>query len=227
MLRAKAIWTLGLLGALVMIFNLHAVFVNLPDDALQGGVYRIIFIHVPAALNADIFYTIALVTSILFLAKKDFVFDSISVACIEVATMLVLVNLVTGSIWGKSQWGIWWAWDLRMTTQLMCFLLYLGYLVVRPAIAEPTQRATMSAFISIFAYADIPLVFMAIRLPNVRTQHPSAVLETGQMARVYWTSFGIGVLALFLIASALVLVRLHQETSQREIDSLRRELHAI
>ena len=227
MLRAKAIWILGLLGALVMIFNLHAVFMNLPDDALQGGVYRIIFIHVPAALNADIFYTIALVTSVLFLAKKDFIYDSISVAGIEVATMLVLVNLVTGSIWGKSQWGIWWAWDLRMTTQLMCFLLYLGYLVVRPAIAEPTQRATMSAFISIFAYADIPLVFMAIRLPNVRTQHPSAVLETGQMARVYWTSFGVGVLALLLIASALVLVRLHQETSQREIDSLRRELHAL
>jgi len=227
MLRAKAIWILGLLGALVMIFNLHAVFMNLPDDALQGGVYRIIFIHVPAALNADIFYTIALVTSVLFLAKKDFIYDSISVACIEVATMLVLVNLVTGSIWGKSQWGIWWAWDLRMTTQLMCFLLYLGYLVVRPAIAEPTQRATMSAFISIFAYADIPLVFMAIRLPNVRTQHPSAVLETGQMARVYWTSFGVGVLALLLIASALVLVRLHQETSQREIDSLRCELHAL
>jgi heme exporter protein C len=226
-MREKAIWTLGLLGALAMIFNLHSVFINLPDDALQGGVYRIIFIHVPAALNADIFYTIALVTSILFLAKKDFAYDAISVACIEVATMLVLVNLVTGSIWGKSQWGIWWAWDLRMTTQLMCFLLYLGYLVVRPAIAEPTQRATMSAFISIFAYADIPLVFMAIRLPNVRTQHPSPVLETGQMARVYWTSFGIGVLALFLIASALVLVRLHQETSQREIDSLRRELHAI
>jgi len=69
MLRAKAIWILGLLGALVMIFNLHAVFMNLPDDALQGGVYRIIFIHVPAALNADIFYTIALVTSVLFLAK--------------------------------------------------------------------------------------------------------------------------------------------------------------
>jgi heme exporter protein C len=226
-MREKAIWTLGLLGALVMIFNLHAVFINLPDDALQGGVYRIIFIHVPAALNADIFYTIALVTSILFLAKKDFMYDAVSVACIEVATMLVLVNLVTGSIWGKSQWGIWWAWDLRMTTQLMCFLLYLGYLVVRPAIAEPTQRATMSAFISIFAYADIPMVFMAIRLPNVRTQHPSAVLETGQFARVYWASFGIGVLALLLIASALVLVRLHQETTQREIDSLRRELHAI
>jgi heme exporter protein C len=226
-MREKAIWTLGLLGALVMILNLHTVFMNLPDEAMQGAVYRIIFVHVPAAINADIFYTIALVSSVLFLMKKDFVYDSIAVSCIEVATMLVLVNLVTGSIWGKSQWGIWWAWDLRMTTQLMCFLLYLGYLVVRPAIGEPTQRATMSAFIAIFAYADIPLVFMAIRLPNVRTQHPSAVLETGQMAPMFIPPFVIGIVALFLIGSALVLVRLHQETSQREIDSLRRELHAI
>ncbi len=226
-MREKAIWILGILGALVMIYNLHSVFINLPDDALQGGVYRIIFIHVPAALNADIFYAVALITSVLFLVKKDFIYDSISVSCIEVATMLVLVNLVTGSIWGKSQWGIWWAWDLRMTTQLMCFLLYLGYLVVRPSIPEATQRATISAFISIFAFMDIPLVFMAIRLPNVRTQHPSAVLENGQLASVYWASFGIGVLALLLIGSALVLVRLHQETSRREIDSLRRELHAI
>src|ERR1700722_14046769 len=192
-MREKAIWTLGLLGALVMILNLHTVFMNLPDEAMQGAVYRIIFVHVPAAINADIFYTIALVSSVLFLMKKDFVYDSIAVSCIEVATMLVLVNLVTGSIWGKSQWGIWWAWDLRMTTQLMCFLLYLGYLVVRPSIPEATQRATISAFISIFAFMDIPLVFMAIRLPNVRTQHPSAVLETGQLASVYWSSFGIGI----------------------------------
>lgn len=226
-MREKAVWALGLLGAFVMIFNLHTVFTQLPDEAMQGAIYRIIFIHVPAAINADIFYTIALVTSILFLAKKNFLWDSISVACIEVATMLVLVNLVTGSIWGRNQWGVWWAWDLRMTGQLMCFLLYLGYLLVRPAIAEPTQRATMSAFISIFAYADIPIVLMAIRLPNVRTQHPGPVLETGTLAPVFRAPFGIGILALFLIGSALVLVRLHQETAQREIDSLRRELHAL
>lgn len=226
-MREKAIWILGLLAAFVMIFNLHTVFLNLPDEAMQGAIYRIIFIHVPAAINADIFFTIALLSSIAFLVRKNFIFDSIAVSCIEVATMLVLVNLTTGSIWGKSQWGVWWAWDLRMTTQLMCFLLYLGYLVVRPAIGEPTQRATMSAFIAIFAYADIPLVFLAIRLPNVRTQHPGAVLETGQMAPMFLPPFGLGVLVVFLFATALVLVRLHQETSQREIDSLRRELHAL
>jgi heme exporter protein C len=114
-----------------------------------------------------------------------------------------------------------------MTSQLMCFLLYLGYLLVRPAIAEPTQRATMSAFISIFAFADVPLVVMAIRLPNVKTQHPGPVLETGQMAPEFLPPFFLGILALLLLGSALVLVRLHQETSRREIDSLRRELHSV
>src|SRR3954447_12264386 len=154
-MREKAIYVLAILAALVMIPNLRTIFLHLPDEAMQGAIYRIIFIHVPAAINADIFFTISLVTSILFLWKKNFFFDSVSVSCIEVGTMLVFLNLVTGSIWGRNQWGIWWTWDLRLTSQLMCFLLYLGYLLVRPAIAEPTQRATMSAFIAIFAYADI------------------------------------------------------------------------
>ncbi|HVW01687.1 MAG TPA: cytochrome c biogenesis protein CcsA, partial [Planctomycetaceae bacterium] len=180
-MREKLAYGLGIAGTLLMVFNLHTIFTGLPNDALQGFIFRIIFIHVPAAMNADVFFTVALVASILFLAKKDFIYDSFAVACIEVGTMLVLVNLVTGSIWGRNQWGIWWTWDLRLTSQLMCFLLYMGYLLIRPAIAEPTQRATMSAFVAIFAYADIPLVFMAIRLPNVRTQHPGPVLETGNL----------------------------------------------
>jgi heme exporter protein C len=226
-MREKLVYALGALGTLVMLFNLHTIFTVLPDEVAQGAVYRILFIHVPAAINADIFLFVALLSSVAFLAKKNFIYDSISVACIEVATMLLLVNLVTGSIWGRNQWGVWWAWDLRMTSQLMCFLLYLGYLLVRPAIAEPTQRATMSAFISIFAFADVPLVLMAIRLPNVKTQHPGPILETGNLDPTFQAPFGLGILALFLLGSALVLVRLHQETSRREIDSLRRELHAI
>jgi heme exporter protein C len=225
-MREKVTYLLVLLAALVMIGNLHTVFTQLPDEAMQGAVYRIIFIHVPAAINADIFFTVALITAILFLATKNFFWDSLTVSCVEVGAMLTLLNLATGSIWGRNQWGVWWAWDLRMTGQLMCFLLYMGYLLIRPAISEPTQRATMSSIVAIFAYADIPLVLMAIRLPNVRTQHPGPVLETGTLAPMFRAPFGIGILALFLISTALVLVRLHQETAQREIDSLRRELHA-
>ena len=177
--------------------------------------------------SADTFYAVAVVASIAFLIKKNFAWDSLAVSAVEVGTMFTLVNLATGSIWGRVEWGIWWAWDARMTSQLMLFLLYLGYLLLRPAVPEPTQRATMSAILAIFAFADIPIVTMAIRLHNVRTQHPGPVLETGGLAPVYWPPFLIGIVVFLLLGTAMILVRLHQESSRRQIDSLRQELHAI
>lgn len=226
-MREKATYGIGILGTLLMVWNLHTIFMVLPDEAQQGAIGRMLFIHVPAALSAYLFYTVAVVASIMFLIRRNFAWDSLAVAGVEVGTTFTLVNLVTGSLWGHVIWGIWWAWDVRMTTQLMCFLLYLGYLLLRPAVAEPTQRGVMSAIVAIFAFADIPIVIMAIRLKDVRTQHPAPVLETGGLDPTWWPPFLIGILALALIGTALLLVRLHQETSQREIDSVRRELHAI
>jgi heme exporter protein C len=226
-MRDKAIYILGILGTLLMAWNLHTIFMVLPDEAAQGAIGKMIFIHVPAAFTAFTFYAVAVYCSVAFLITKDFKYDSVAVSSVEVAQVFTLVNLVTGSIWGHIIWGIWWTWDLRLTSQFMCFMLYLGYLLMRPAIAEATQRATMSAILAIFAAADVPLVVMAIRLHNVRTQHPAPVLETGGLDPTWVPPFVIGYVALALIASALVLVRLRQETVRREIDSLRRELHAM
>jgi heme exporter protein C len=226
-MREKTVYALGALGTLLLLWNFYQIFVVIPTDALQGDIYRIIFIHVPAAITAFGFYGVAVLASIAFLVTKKFKWDSMAVSAVEVGTMFTLVNLATGSLWGRVIWGIWWAWDARMTTQLMLLLLYLGYLLLRPSVAEPTQRATMSAILAIFAAADIPVVIMAIRLHNVRTQHPGPVLETGGLAPVYWPPFLIGIVCFLLLGSAMILVRLHQESSRREIDSLRRELHAI
>jgi heme exporter protein C len=226
-MREKIIYGLGILGTILLLYNFYNIFLVIPIDALQGAIYRIIFIHVPAAITAFSFYGVAVTASVAFLITKNFWWDSLAVSAVEVGTMFTLVNLATGSIWGRVEWGIWWAWDARMTSQLMCFLLYLGYLLMRPAIAEPQQRGIMSAVLAIFAAADIPIVIMAIRLHNVRTQHPGPVLETGGLAPVYWPPFLIGIVCFLLLGSAMILVRLHQESSRREIDSLRRELHAI
>jgi heme exporter protein C len=226
-MREKAIYILSILGALLMAWNMHTIFVVLAGEAAQGQIGKMLFIHVPAAITAYSFYAVAVICSIAFLFTKNFKYDSIAVSSIEVAQVFTLVNLVTGSLWGHIIWGIWWTWDLRLTSQFMCFMLYLGYLLMRPAIAEATQRATMSAILAIFAAADIPLVVMAIRLHNVRTQHPAPVLETGGVDATWWPPLLIGYIALMLIASALTMVRLRQETVTREIDSLRRELHAI
>jgi heme exporter protein C len=226
-MREKIIYGLGILGTILLLYNFYNIFLVIPIDALQGAIYRIIFIHVPAAITAFSFYGVAVLASIAFLVTKNFWWDSLAVSAVEVGTMFTLVNLATGSIWGRVEWGIWWAWDARMTSQLMCFLLYLGYLLMRPAITEPQQRGIMSAVLAIFAAADIPIVVMAIRIHDLRTQHPGPVLETGGLAPVYWPPFLIGIVCFLLLGSAMILVRLHQESSRREIDSLRRELHAI
>lgn len=226
-MREKPLYTIGILGTLLLIWNLYRILLVIPIDALQGDIFRIIFIHIPSAFVAFGFYGVAVFASVAFLVTKRFAWDSMAVSAVEVGTMFTLVNLATGSVWGRVEWGIWWAWDARMTTQLMLFLLYLGYLLMRPAVTESTQRATMSAILAIFAAADIPIVFMAIRLHNVRTQHPAPVLETGGIAPVYWTPLVVGFVSFGLLGAAMMLIRLNQESAIREIDSLRRELHSI
>jgi heme exporter protein C len=226
-MRDKAIYILGLLGTLLFIGNVYHIFLGMSGEAMQGQIGKMIFVHVPAAITGFTFYGVAVIASIAFLFTKNFKYDSLAVSSIEVAQVFALINLVTGSLWGHIIWGIWWTWDLRLTSQFMCFMLYLGYLLMRPAISEATQRATMSAILAIFAAADIPLVIMAIRLHNVRTQHPAPVLETGGLDPTWWPPFLIAIVAFWLIGTALVLVRLRQETVGREIDSLRRALHAI
>lgn len=226
-MREKAIYILGLLGTLLIVGNLYHIFLGMPGEAMQGQIGKMLFVHVPAAFAGFAFYGVALYASVAWLITKNFKYDSLAVSAVEVAQVFALINLVTGSMWGHIIWGIWWTWDLRLTSQFMCFMLYLGYLLMRPAVAEATQRATMSAILAIFAAADVPLVIMAIRLHNVRTQHPAPVLETGGLAPSWWAPFLIAIVAFWLVGTALVLVRLRQETVRREIDSIRRELHAI
>jgi heme exporter protein C len=125
-MRNKTVYTLGILGTLLLLYDFYQIFLVIPIDALQGNIFRIIFIHVPAAFTAFCFYGVAVVGSIAFLMTKNFKWDSMAVSAVEVGTMFTLVNLATGSIWGRVEWGIWWAWDARMTSQLMCFLLYLS-----------------------------------------------------------------------------------------------------
>jgi heme exporter protein C len=123
-------------------------------------------------------------------------------------------------IWARIIWGIWWTWDPRLTSMFICWLLYGGYLVLRGAIDDAAQRATVSAVLAIFAFADVPIVFMAIRW--WRTQHPSPVLETGGLAPEMRLPFWLNVFVFLLIGTAITLVRQDQEDTQREIEGLRR-----
>lgn len=225
-MREKVLYALGIVAALLIARNLFHIFLRFPDEANQGAIFRIIFFHVPAAMAALLGAVVALVASIGWLTTRRMRFDSLAVAVTEVSLAFLAANLITGSIWGRIIWGIWWTWDARLTSALVCWLLYAGYLMLRRAIEEPTQRATVAAVYSIFAFVDVPIVIFSIKW--WRTQHPQPVFWGGGSfpADWYWTAL-LMLMAMLLLAGVLTAIRLRQEETQREIDSMRRYAHAM
>src|ERR1043166_2272115 len=224
-MRDKILYALGAVAIGLFARDIYLIS-GLPPEASQGAIFKIIFFHVPMAISAMLCSFVALVASVLFLVTKNFRFDSLAVAVTETGLALLAGNLITGSIWGRVIWGIWWTWDARLTSALLCWLLYAGYLMLRRAIEEPTPRATFSAVFSIFAFLDVPIVIFSIKW--WRTQHPQPVFWAGGSIPKDWAGLaGWNWLAMILLAIVFTLVRLRQEQWQREIDSLRRMAHAI
>jgi len=225
-MRDKILYGLGIVAAALLARNIYKIFMVLPDEAAQGMIFRILFFHAPMAMTAMLGSFVGLLASVGFLITKNFKYDAIAVSITEVGLAFLAANLVTGSIWGRIIWGIWWTWDARLTSALVCWLLYAGYLMLRHAIEEPTQRATVAAVFNIFAFVDVPIVIFSIKW--FRTQHPQPVMwGGGSIDPDYSSTLMLNWLALILLAAVLTMIRLRQEETQREIDSLRRYTHAM
>ena len=227
-MRLKIILALSVLSGLILAWNLHTMFLAVPDELNQGAIFRIIYFHVPAAITSFAGFFFAMFASVGYLIKKDLRFDSVAAAVTEVSFAFTTITLITGSIWGRIIWGIWWTWDYRLTSFFICWLLYVGYLMLRRAIDDPTTRARLCAVLSIYACVDVVIVWKSIEW--FRTQHPGPVLSIrngggmapGMEAPIWWNF-----LALIMLATALILIRMRQEAMQREIDSMRRYAHAF
>jgi len=227
-MRLKIMLALLVLSGLLLAWNLHTMFLKVPDEANQGAIFRIIYFHVPAAITSFTGFFIAMFAGVGYLASKDLRLDAVAAAITEVSLAFATITLITGSIWGRIIWGLWWTWDPRLTSYFVCWLMYVGYLMLRRAIDEPNTRARMSAVLSIFACIDIVIVWKSIEW--FRTQHPGPVLSIrngggmapGMEAPIWWN-----LLALLMLSASLILIRMRQEAMQREIDSLRRYAHAF
>jgi heme exporter protein C len=225
-MRERIMVVLSGLAAALLVRNLYVMLVKLPDEMYQGAIYRIIFFHVPAAWTAFLGFFVALVGSALYLATKNLRQDALAVAATEVSLAFGAANLITGMIWGRIIWGIWWTWDPRLTSMLVCVLLYAGYLMLRGAMEDPTARARASAVLSILAFVDVPIVFFSIRW--WRTQHPQPVVYgAGKMDPAMMNMLFLNWVPVLLLAVVMVMVRLRQEEMGREVDALRRQAHAL
>jgi heme exporter protein C len=145
-----------------------------PPDYQQGDVYRIIYIHVPAATWSLGVYMLMAIAVIIYWVWKIKVADSIAKLSAPIGAIFTVAALVTGSIWGKPTWGTWWIWDARLTSELILLFIYLGIMALRSAMPEPELAAKVSGILTLVGLVNIPIVHYSVNW--WQTLHQGATL---------------------------------------------------
>jgi heme exporter protein C len=192
-----------------------------PKEATMGNLYRVFFWHFPHTILSLIFPYLNTLASFAYLffrsrnIERAAAADAFALASAELTVLYASIGLATGMIWGRAAWGIWWAWDARLTSYLLLWLLYVSYLLVRRFSASG-QTAIISAVLAIFAAIDIPICYMSIRW--WRTQHPAPVFGGGADAgidptmvpAVLWNLAAFTLWGIFLLGLRYALERRRQ-----------------
>jgi heme exporter protein C len=167
-----------------------------PEERLQGLAQKIYYVHVPSAWSAMLAMGMVGLASILFLFLKDPRYDRFASASAEVGTAFSLVMLTTGPLWARPIWGTWWTWDARLTLTLMMFFMFIGYQVLRGAVADPGLRARYAAVVGICGLVLLPFIHLSVYL--FRTLHPMPIVLKpskpslpGSMLETLLLSFGV------------------------------------
>lgn len=171
------------LGAFICLVLLtlswYAAFFYAPVDANQGVVYRIMFLHVPAAFTAFSSALVLFILSVTGLRKRSEGTLLWSKATAEVGLLFTILTLATGSIWGRPTWGTWWTWDARLTTTFLLALLYSGYLLLYAAMAPGPGRVRVCSALGILIFVDVPIIYQSVTWWRTLHQPPSMMRKGG------------------------------------------------
>ncbi len=154
---------LALAGVLLAAALVVGFWVAPTDASTLGFSQKIFYFHAPIAETALLAFGVAFVAALLYLRRGDARYDRLGVASVRLGLLFSLLVMVTGVIWGRAAWGVWWAWEPRLTTFLIACLLYCGYFVLRGAVEDESRRATYAALFAIIAFVDVPITFFATR----------------------------------------------------------------
>lgn len=205
MIKYFAPWS-AVITSLLLALSMYAIFICAPEEASLGIIQKIFYIHVPLAWWGFVSFFIVFIASICYLITKSFRWHALALACAEVGTLFTACVLITGMIWGKMSWGVWWTWDPKLTTALLLFFIYMGYLIIQGMDIEDSKRRLFSAVLGIIAFIDVPLVFLAARL--WRSIHPAVFTSQGSgitpaMLEIFLFSLG----SVFFLWLSLVFYR--------------------
>src|SRR6201993_411372 len=167
---------LGVLTAGLLTYALYQALVVAPTEQTMGDVQRIFYYYVPSAWTAFLLFSINFVASVWYLIRRNQTADIVALVTAEVGVVFCTVVLVTGPLWARPVWGIWWTWDIRLTSTLVLWLIYVSYLILR-RFSSSGQTPVLAAALAVFGALDVPLVYFSIWF--FRTQHPQPVIGGG------------------------------------------------
>ncbi|MFC2059766.1 cytochrome c biogenesis protein [Chloroflexota bacterium] len=213
----------GLLGLTCILFivSLYLVFLYVPTEETMGVVQRIFYYHVPLAWVAFLAFFIVFIGSIGYIWKRNNKWNIIANSSAEVGIIFTTLFLVTGSIWAKPIWGVWWTWDPRLTATLILWLIYIAYLLVRAYATEEAQGARFAAVVGIVGFIDVPIVALAITL--WRTQHPSPVIFQGGLVPPMLLTLFVCLAAFSALYCVLMMLRISMHYDEIEIRKLKED----
>jgi len=200
-------------GILLIVGIVLAFWYSPIDASSMGFSQKILYYHAPISETALVAYGVAFVAAILYLRTQDLKWDRLSLVCVRLGLLFAVLVMITGMIWGKASWGVWWAWEPRLTTFLLVCFLYIAYWVLRSVVEEEQRRATYAAVFAIIAFIDVPITFFATRfLPE--GLHPVVIgpggggMEGSMFASFFISMIGMTLLLVALIRSELIVEKL-------------------
>ncbi len=218
----KVLPTVSVLATVTLVVGLVWGFFFTPDDYRQGSTVKIIYIHVPAALMAINVWFMMLVTSLIWLVRRHHVSALAAKAAAPVGAIMTVIALATGAIWGQPMWGTWWEWDPRLTSFLILFLFYLGYMALWEAIDNPDTAADLTAVLCIVGSVFAVLSRYAVNFWN-QGLHQGASLSLDKeenVADVFSTPLYVAMAGFVLLFIALVFLRTRTEIYKRRTKAL-------
>ena len=230
-LTGKITWLDGLfwLSAAALLVDLYLIFLWVPTEAKQGPVQRIFYLHVPAAWIAYLAFFLVFLFSILYLRSRKPLWDHFAYSAAELGIVFTSASIVTGIVWAKPIFGVWWVWDARLTTTALLWLVYVGYLMVGAYSISQGKAPRLRAAVGILGFAVVPINYLSVRLWS--TVHVEPIIAGGdeaylnsEMHFTLWFSV-VTFTLLFVFLLALRIMLRESESALEELTNLPENPH--
>lgn len=216
---APVVHILGILAVINIAIGLYMALLYAPMERTMGDAQRIFYFHVPSAWVGFLAFFVVFLASLMYLWRRERKWDAVALSAAEIGVVFTTLVLLTGPLWAKKAWGAFWVWDARLTTTLVLWMIYIGYLMLRST-ADGERRARFSAVLGIIGFLDVPIIYVSVTL--WRTMHPTLLInDSGGLAPQMTQTLMVCLLSFTVLFAFLLIQRVRLEQARDQVNFLR------